>query len=109
MKLAHVKAHLRHFRELGNRDIGIGGENGQAVRFGDVKNIVGSQQMGRPGHVLQDQRRFAGKVFPQMMGDDLAGDFETAAFGADQNRHGFSFEKIGLCPNRAGTYDQPSE
>jgi hypothetical protein len=40
-------------------------------------------------------------MFAQVMRHDLRGDFQAAAFCADQNLKGFSFVKIRLPPSRS--------
>src|SRR5258705_3590629 len=65
--------------------------------------------MSRAGHVLQDNRRFAGQVLAQMMGNDLRRDLETTALGADENGYRFALEKIGLPPDGRAAGDQPGQ
>jgi hypothetical protein len=80
---------------------------GQAIRH-DIVDIIGREKVGGAGHMLQDDRRFAGNVFAQMVRDDERGDFKAAAFGADENGDRFAVVKVRLSPSRRVGKDQPS-
>ncbi|MBI1997475.1 MAG: hypothetical protein HYS66_13540 [Deltaproteobacteria bacterium] len=50
--------------------------------------------------MLDDHRRLAGKIFSQMVRNDLGGDLKAAAFGADEDRDGFALVKGSLGPRK---------
>ena len=71
-------------------------QDSQAIRLCYIEEVVSGQDVGGPWHVLKNHGGLAGDVFAQMLGRNLRGDSETAAFRPDKDSDGFPLVKVGL-------------
>jgi hypothetical protein len=87
---------LFDLRKLGDGDVWIGRQKRETVGFGYVENMVGRQEMGGSGHILNDHSRLAGEIFTKVVCHDLCSDREAATFRPNVYIDGLAFVEICL-------------
>jgi hypothetical protein len=62
-KLPRVELDTGLSHDLVEREAATEMAERQTIGLGNVKNVIGSEQASRPGHVIDDNGRIAGNIF----------------------------------------------
>src|SRR5919108_5907293 len=90
MELRPVKFYFRPLGELFEIKRGINRAESKAVRFGDIVNLIGADQPGRAGDVLNDDVRVPWNVFRHEFRDETwIKVINVARFGSCNDRNRF--------------------
>src|SRR5262245_7003428 len=96
-EFAPVKLNFLATQQLGEIDWRSNCSQSQPIWFSHTIDIVGGSYGSATGHILDDDIRFAGNVFGQVMSDHAGVEVAGCAGGsADDNLHLFTFVKIAL-------------